>query len=108
MRRGHMRMEAYFSGRFQGAFLAVAALVAALSTAQAQEPFYKGKTISLIIASNASGGYDTYGRLLSRHLGAHLAGNPNFVVQNMPGAGGIRAANHLYNVAPKDGTVIGI
>jgi tripartite-type tricarboxylate transporter receptor subunit TctC len=88
----------------------IAFLAAALigSQASADEPFYKGKTVSLIIASNASGGYDTYGRLLSRHMGAHLSGNPNFVVQNMPGAGGIRAANHLYNVAPKDGTVIGI
>jgi tripartite-type tricarboxylate transporter receptor subunit TctC len=88
--------------------IAIIALIASLSAGAAQEPFYKGKTVSLIIASNASGGYDTYGRLLARHMGAHLAGNPNFVVQNMPGAGGIRAANHLYNVAPKDGTVIGI
>jgi tripartite-type tricarboxylate transporter receptor subunit TctC len=88
--------------------IATIALIASLSAGAAQEPFYKGKTVSLIIASNASGGYDTYGRLLARHMGAHLAGNPNFVVQNMPGAGGIRAANHLYNVAPKDGTVIGI
>ncbi len=76
--------------------------------AHAEEPFYKGKTISLIIASNASGGYDTYGRLLARHLGNYLPGNPSFVVQNMPGAGGIRGANHLYNLAAKDGTVIGI
>jgi len=85
-------------------------LLAALTAppAAADEPFYKGKTISLIIASNASGGYDTYGRLLARHMGAHLAGNPGFVVQNMPGAGGIRAANHLYHVAAQDGTVIGI
>jgi tripartite-type tricarboxylate transporter receptor subunit TctC len=87
---------------------ALMALLASLSQAAAQEPFYKGKTISLIIASNASGGYDTYGRLLARHMGAYLPGNPAFVVQNMPGAGGIRAANHLYSIAPKDGTVIGI
>jgi tripartite-type tricarboxylate transporter receptor subunit TctC len=76
--------------------------------AAAQEPFYKGKTITLIIGSNASGGYDTYGRLLARHMGTYLDGHPSFVVQNMPGAGGVRAANHLFNVAPKDGTVIGI
>jgi len=80
----------------------------AYSPAAADEPFYKGKTISLIIGSNASGGYDTYGRLLARHMGKHIPGHPNFVVQNMPGAGGLRSANHLYNVAAKDGTVMGI
>src|SRR4029077_6097129 len=92
---------------------AVAALVALTALtgahqAAAQEAFYKGKTIQLIVASNAAGGYDTYGRLLSRHLGAQLPGNPNIVVQNMPGAGGVRGANYLYNLAAKDGTVIGI
>jgi len=103
-----MQLQISFANSFRRVFLVVTVFIAALTQANAQEPFYKGKTISLIIASNASGGYDTYGRLLSRHMGAHLAGNPSFVVQNMPGAGGIRAANHLYNVAPKDGTVIGI
>ena len=92
-------------GRFVTALLLVAPIA---SPATADDPFYKGKTITLIIASNASGGYDTYGRLLARHMGAYLDGHPNFVVQNMPGAGGIRAANHLFNVAPKDGTVMGI
>jgi tripartite-type tricarboxylate transporter receptor subunit TctC len=87
---------------------AVAAAVLALAPARAEEPFYKGKTISLIIASNASGGYDTYGRLLARHLPRHLAGNPSIVPQNMPGAGGIRGANYLYALAAKDGTVFGI
>jgi tripartite-type tricarboxylate transporter receptor subunit TctC len=104
-----MRKSMYCASRCGWSFvLAATALVASLSAGAAQEPFYKGKTISLIIASNASGGYDTYGRLLARHMGAHLAGNPGIVVQNMPGAGGIRAANHLFNVAPKDGSVIGI
>jgi tripartite-type tricarboxylate transporter receptor subunit TctC len=87
--------------------LALAALLCG-SAAAADDPFYKGKTVTLIIGSNASGGYDTYGRLLARHMGKHLPGNPGFVVQNMPGAGGIRAANHIYSVAPKDGTLIGI
>jgi tripartite-type tricarboxylate transporter receptor subunit TctC len=86
---------------------ALAALWVALTPARADD-FYKGKSITLIIASNTSGGYDTYGRLLARHLGAHLAGTPTIVPQNMPGAGGIRAANYLYSVAPKDGTVFGI
>jgi tripartite-type tricarboxylate transporter receptor subunit TctC len=89
-----------------GAALLVAALAA--SPAAADDPFYKGKTISLIIGSNTSGGYDTYGRLLARHMGKHIGGHPGFVVQNMPGAGGLRSANHLYNVAAKDGTVMGI
>jgi tripartite-type tricarboxylate transporter receptor subunit TctC len=92
------------------AALAFAAVLLGLAAVpgHAEEPFYKGRTISLIIASNASGGYDTYGRLLARHLPRHLAGTPGVVAQNMPGAGGVRAANHLYNVAAKDGTVIGI
>jgi tripartite-type tricarboxylate transporter receptor subunit TctC len=90
------------------AALTLAAVLLALTPARADEPFYKGKTISLIIASNVSGGYDTYGRLLARHLPRHLAGNPNVVPQNMPGAGGMRAANYLYAAAAKDGTVFGI
>jgi len=90
------------------AALALAAVALVQSLAAADDPFYKGRTISLIVGSNSSGGYDTYGRLLARHMGRHLAGNPGFVAQNMPGAGGIRAANHLYNVAAKDGTVMGI
>jgi len=89
------------------AAIAVAALLPVLSAARADD-FYKGRTISLVIASNASGGYDTYGRLLARYLPRHLAGNPSVVAQNMPGAGGVRGANYLYNVAAKDGTVIGI
>jgi tripartite-type tricarboxylate transporter receptor subunit TctC len=91
-----------------GAAVVLVAAALACSPAAADEPFYKGRTISLIIGANTSGGYDTYGRLLARHIGKHIPGNPAFVVQNMPGAGGLRSANHLYNVAAKDGTVIGI
>ena len=76
--------------------------------AMAQDPFYKGRTINLIIGNNASGGFDTYGRLVGRYLPRHLDGHPNLVVQNMPGAGGVRAANTLYNSSPKDGTVLGM
>jgi len=89
------------------ALLAFVAALAMLGPAQAED-FYKGRTISLIIASNASGGYDTYGRLLARYLPRHLPGNPSVVPQNMPGAGGVRGANYIYAVAPKDGTTIGI
>jgi tripartite-type tricarboxylate transporter receptor subunit TctC len=76
-------------------------------TAGAQD-FYRGKTINFIIGYPVGGGYDTYSRLIVAHLGRHLAGNPNIVPLNMPGAVSIRAANYLYNEAPKDGTAIGM
>jgi tripartite-type tricarboxylate transporter receptor subunit TctC len=78
-----------------------------LGTAAADD-FYKGRTITFIIGTAPGGGYDTYSRLLASHLGQQLAGGPAIVPQNMPGAGGIRAANYLFNVAPRDGTVIGM
>jgi tripartite-type tricarboxylate transporter receptor subunit TctC len=88
-----------------------AALFAALplqpALAAGVEDFYKGKTISLIIGYSVGGGYDAYGRLLARHLGKHVPGNPSVVPQNMTGAGSLKAANYLYSVAPKDGSVIG-
>src|SRR5262245_41745773 len=71
------------------------------------EDFYKGKTISLVIGYSVGGGYDTYGRLLSRHIGKYIPGNPTVLPQNMTGAGSLKAANYLYSVAPKDGSVIG-
>jgi tripartite-type tricarboxylate transporter receptor subunit TctC len=70
--------------------------------------FYKDRMITFIIGSGPGGGYDTYSRLVAGHLGRHLAGQPTIVPQNMPGAGSIRAANYLYNIAPKDGTAIGM
>jgi tripartite-type tricarboxylate transporter receptor subunit TctC len=69
--------------------------------------FYKGKTLHVIIGYSVGGGYDIYARVLARHLGKHIPGNPTVVPQNMVGAGSLRAANYLYSVAPKDGTVIG-
>lgn len=87
-----------------------AALFASLSSvaaAQDAETFYKGKQISVVVGSSAGGGYDTYARLLARHFGTALPGNPNVVVQNMSGAGSNRAAGYIYSVAPKDGTAIG-
>jgi tripartite-type tricarboxylate transporter receptor subunit TctC len=71
------------------------------------EAFYRGKTIQIIVGSSAGGGYDTYARMIARYFGKHVAGNPNVIVSNMPGAGGNVAANSLYNISPKDGTVIG-
>lgn len=69
--------------------------------------FYKGRTVFVIIGYSAGGGYDLYARVLSQHLGRHIPGNPTVIPQNMPGAGSIKAANYVYSVAPKDGTVIG-
>lgn len=71
-------------------------------------PSFRGKTINFIVSFPAGGGYDAYGRLLARTVGNHLPGNPGVVVQNMPGAGGLVGMNNLYNVAPRDGTSLGI
>jgi tripartite-type tricarboxylate transporter receptor subunit TctC len=68
--------------------------------------FYRGKNITLIISAGTGGGYDTNARLVARHLGKHIPGNPNIVPKNMPGGGHLVAANYMYNVAPKDGTAI--
>lgn len=78
------------------------------SRAQSTADFYKDNAINLIIGFPVGGGYDIYGRLVSRHLGKHLPGNPKVVPQNMIGAGGLKAANYMYSVAPKDGTALGI
>lgn len=69
---------------------------------------FKGRTITLSIGFGAGGGYDIYGRLLARHYGRHLPGEPTVVPRNMPGAGGLTLANHLYNVAPRDGTALAL
>ena len=68
--------------------------------------FYKGRQIMIVIGSSAGGGYDTYGRLLARHLSKHLPGNPGVVAANMPGAASNTAAAHIMTSAPKDGTQI--
>jgi tripartite-type tricarboxylate transporter receptor subunit TctC len=75
--------------------------------ATAQESFYQGKTVRFIVGGSAGGGYDTYTRLIARHLGKHVSGNPNFVVENMTGAGTLISANHVYKVAKPDGLTIG-
>jgi tripartite-type tricarboxylate transporter receptor subunit TctC len=70
--------------------------------------FYEGKQITVIVGNPSGGGYDVYARLLARHMGKYLPGRPAFLVQNMPGAGSINAAQHLANMAAKDGTAIGV
>lgn len=72
------------------------------------ETFYEGKRLTMNISARPGGGYDAYARLVARHLGSFLPGKPTFVSKNMPGAGGLTAANYLYNNAPRDGTEIGI
>src|SRR5207302_8146469 len=85
----------------------LASLVAA-PPAAAQGLSLAGKNVQMIIGFGPGGGYDLWGRVVARHIGKHLPGNPSVVPQNMPGAGSYNAANHIYNVAPKDGTVMGI
>jgi tripartite-type tricarboxylate transporter receptor subunit TctC len=82
--------------------------IAAVCTARAAgtDDFYKGKTISMVIGLSAGGDYDLRARLLARHMGRHIAGNPNIVPRNMPGAGGVGAANWLMKLAPRDGTAL--
>jgi tripartite-type tricarboxylate transporter receptor subunit TctC len=88
--------------------LLVLLVVAAAPTARAADNFFEGKTVNLYVGGGAGGGYDQYARLIARHMGKHITGNPTFVVQNMPGAGGLQAANYLYEVARKDGTALAV
>src|SRR5712691_8274454 len=87
-----------------------AALLLALSMpshAQSPAEFYKGKNIELYIGYSVGGGYDLYARMLAKHMGRHIPGNPMIVPKNMTGAGSLRLTNWLYHVGPKDGTVFG-
>jgi tripartite-type tricarboxylate transporter receptor subunit TctC len=87
--------------------LAVALLAAVPAQADDVADFYRGKRVNLIVSYGPGGGYDVYARVLARHIGRHIPGNPSIVVQNMPGAGSLRGANYIYNVAPRDGTTFG-
>jgi tripartite-type tricarboxylate transporter receptor subunit TctC len=89
---------------------AIAAMLGWQTAAQAQESaeFYRGKSISLLIAYTTGGNYDLHARVLARHISKHIPGHPSVVPQNFVGAAGLRLANFLYNAAPKDGTTIGI
>jgi tripartite-type tricarboxylate transporter receptor subunit TctC len=86
--------------------LALALSVPLLPGASAQESFYKGRTVTIVVGYSAGGGYDQYARLVARHLGRHIPGNPNVIVQNMPGAASMTSVRHLDANAAKDGTVI--
>ncbi len=86
----------------------VMAAVAAPAHADSVEDFYKGRTITVLIGYSPGGSYDAAGRVLARHMGRYIPGNPSLVPQNMPGAGTLNLVNYLYNVSPKDGTAFGI
>jgi tripartite-type tricarboxylate transporter receptor subunit TctC len=78
------------------------------SSGQSAADFYRGRTISIVVGSGAGGGFDTTARLVARHIGKHIPGTPTVIVVNMPGGGGLVAANHVFSAAPKDGTVMGL
>jgi tripartite-type tricarboxylate transporter receptor subunit TctC len=82
--------------------------VQSAKAADATDDFYRGKTVRVVIGFSAGGGFDIYGRIVARYIGRHIPGNPTVIPQNMPGAGSLKSANYIYNVAPKDGTVFGI
>jgi tripartite-type tricarboxylate transporter receptor subunit TctC len=103
------REEVFLTARTRAFALAVSAVLSGPCLTQAiADDFYKGKTIKLFIGSGPGGGYDLFGRLVARHIGNHLAGQPAVTPQNMPGAGSILATNYIYNVAPKDGLSLAI
>src|SRR6516225_9602753 len=96
-------------GTTRKSFLILAAVAALASVAKADSvaDFYKGRSVSMIIGYSVGGGYDAYARLLARYIGRHIPGEPSIVPQQMTGAGSLRAANYLFSVAPKDGSVLG-
>ena len=89
-----------------GLSIVVALATTALLRAQSVEDFYRSRSVTILVGFTAGGGYDVYARTLGRHLGRHIPGNPTVVVQNMPGAGSLKATQYVYGVAPKDGTVL--
>jgi tripartite-type tricarboxylate transporter receptor subunit TctC len=98
-------MRAFTGGTFVVvAFLALAALAPSTAAADPVADFYRGKSVAMVIATAPGGDYDLRARLISRHIGRHIPGNPTIVPRNMPGGVGIQAMNFMANVAPKDGT----
>ena len=96
-------------GTTRKSLLIVATVAALASVAEADSvaDFYKGRSVSMIIGYSVGGGYDAYARLLAHYFGRHIPGEPSIVPQQMTGAGSLRAANYLFSVAPKDGSVLG-
>ena len=102
---GGMAMTTNMTIRAAALALAIV-LFPAAARADAIADFYKGRTINIVVGHEVGTGFDIYARALARHLGRHIPGHPSIVVQNMVGASGLTAANWLYNIAPKDGTVL--
>jgi len=102
------RRKAYAACRLPLAVLASLVLAAPAARAQSVEAFYRGKTITMIVPADPGGSYDLHTRLIARHIGRWIPGQPAVIVQNLPGAGGLRATNYLYEKAPQDGTVLGM
>jgi tripartite-type tricarboxylate transporter receptor subunit TctC len=94
--------------KFAAAVLVAVLACAMPAQAQSPEAFYSGKQIRIVVGTAPGGDYDAWARLLARHMVRHIPGSPTIIVENMPGAGSLVATNHLYNVAPRDGTVIGM
>ncbi|HZD63946.1 MAG TPA: hypothetical protein VE200_14265 [Xanthobacteraceae bacterium] len=95
-------------GSFAAAAAAAVISLAMPAAAQTPEQFYAGKNIDFVIGYPPGGSNDTLGRLVARHIGKHIPGKPNVIPKNMPGAGSFLAVNTVFNVSPKDGSVIGI
>ncbi len=91
-----------------GTGLLAVSLAGTPARAQSVADFYRGKTVNVLIGVGVGGEYDLQARLVARHIGKHIPGNPNVVPQNMTGAGGIKMANYLFTQAPRDGTYIGM
>jgi tripartite-type tricarboxylate transporter receptor subunit TctC len=101
-------MKAFFRfGVAAGILLAAQVAASARVQAQSLEGFFKAQPFTILVGYPPGAGYDIYARLIARHIGQHLPGTPKVVVQNMPGAGSLTAANHLYNIAKQDGSIIG-
>jgi tripartite-type tricarboxylate transporter receptor subunit TctC len=100
-----LRVEGLKGSKIAGVCLVIALFYAA--TALAQESFYKDKTVRFVVGYSAGGSFDLYSRMIARHFGKHVAGNPTVIVENMTGAGGIIAANYIFNQAKPDGLIIG-
>src|SRR5450631_554346 len=101
-------MEEAMSGRLSAVICGLLIAGSACARADAVSDFYQGKQIRFVVRTPPGGDYDEYTRLLARFMGRHIPGNPTFITVNMPGGGGITAANYMAQVAPRDGTVIGI
>lgn len=91
-----------------GLLLVATMIMSALAPGAHADDFYRGKQLRLIVGTDVGGSYDSAGRLIARHIWRHIPGNPNIVVQNMPGASSLNAANYIFNAAPQDGTVLGV